>query len=125
MPTLKMTDAAIQRAAAPPGERVDYFDNHPRDRQRGLVLRVSGPSEGHPNGSRTWAVLYRVKGSPKLRRFTLGDYPTYGLGDAREHAGEIVKAARRGNDPAKERQAAAVAAEFRGKDTIEAMVADF
>jgi Arm DNA-binding domain len=81
MPTLKMTDAAVQRVVAAPGERTDYFDAHPRDRQRGLVLRVSAGAEGAV--SRTWAALYRIKGSNRLRRLTIGDYPTYTLAQAR------------------------------------------
>src|SRR6185437_9755139 len=92
MPKLKMTDAAIQRVTTAPGERIDYFDDHPRDRQRGLVLRVTGSHgrDGVPRISRTWAVMCRLRGSPKLRRFTLGDYPGITLAEARHRAAQIV-----------------------------------
>lgn len=126
MPKLKMTDAAIQRVTAAPGERTDYFDDH-RDRQRGLVLRVAGSKapDGAERVTRTWAVLCRVAGAKKLRRFTIGDYPTFSLARARDMAGEIVRAAKRGVDTGKERKAAALAAELAGRDTIEALADDF
>jgi integrase len=127
MPKLKMTDAAVQRIIAGAGERVDYFDAHPRDRQRGLVLRVSGSKldDGSTRVTRAWAVLCRLKGSDKLRRFTIGDYPTYSLAEARDAAGEIIKQANRGIDPLKERDKAQHEAEIAGKDTIEALVEKF
>jgi integrase len=142
-----MTDAAVQRTTArradqKPAEeeadfhrrllaegalRVDWFDDHPRDRQRGLVLRVStrlGEDQSHVT-SRTWAVLYRVKGSGKLRRLTIGDYPSYSLADARTEAEEATKSARRGIDPAEQRKAAAKAEAARSADTIEKVVDEF
>ncbi len=123
MPTLKMTDAAVQRVSAAAGERTDYFDSHPRDRQRGLVLRVSAGADG--SVTRTWATLYRIKGSTKLRRATIGDYPTYSLAEAREEAAQIVQAARKGMDIIAEREAAAKARAAKEKDTVEAAVKDF
>jgi len=123
MPTLKMTDAAIQRVMAAPGERTDYFDSHPRDRQRGLVLRVSAGAEGKV--SRTWSALYRIKGSNKLRRATIGDYPTYTLAQARDEAAQYVQSARRGVDLAQERMAAARAQAAKERDTIDAVVKSF
>ena len=123
MPTLKMTDAAVQRVTAAPGERVDYFDAHPRDRQRGLVLRVSASAEGKI--SRSWAVLYRIKGSNKLRRATVGEFPGYSLGQARQEASEIVQSARKGIDVTKEREAAARAQASKERDTIEAAAKAF
>jgi integrase len=123
MPTLKMTDAAVQRIGAAAGERTDYFDAHPRDRQRGLVLRVSAGAEGHV--TRTWAALYRIKGSTRLRRATIGDYPTYSLAEAREEAAQIVQAARKGKDIVAEREAAARVLAAKEKDTLEAAVKGF
>jgi integrase len=128
MPKLKMTDAVVRQTTAAPGDRVDYFDAHPRDRQRGLVLRVSGAREkdGSAKVTRTWAVLCRVRGSTKLRRFTIGDYPGYGLSEARDAAAEIIKQTRRdGLDPLKERKRAAVEAEIAGRDTVSELVSRF
>jgi integrase len=123
MPTLKMTDQAVQRVAVAPGERVDYFDAHPRDRQRGLVLRVSASAEGKT--SRSWAVLYRIKGNTKLRRVTIGEYPSYSLAQARDEASQIVQAARRGIDVTREREAAARAQASKERDTIDAAAKSF
>lgn len=124
MPKLNMTDAAIQRTVAEPGQRIDYFDSHPRDRQRGLVLRVSGSRDpaGAARVTRTWAVLCRVRGSTKLRRFTIGDYPGTTLADARRQAGKIVTEARwEGADPLRERKEAERQAEIADKDTVAAV----
>ena len=128
MPKLKMTDAAVRQTTAAPGDRTDYFDAHPRDRQRGLVLRVSGTREkdGTAMVSRTWVVLGRVRGSTKLRRFSIGSYPAYSLAEAREAAAEIIKQTRRdGIDPLLERKRAAIEAEIAGKDTVAEMVTRF
>jgi integrase len=120
MPKLKMTAAAVERVKASKGERIDYFDDHDRDRVRGLVLRVSGPTDTNLAGSRSWAVLYRVKGSAKLRRLTIGDFPTYSLADARGEAEEIIRSARRGKDPADARKAAA-----QKPDSVAAVAEDY
>jgi integrase len=123
-----MTDAAVQRTTAESGQRIDYFDAHPRDRQRGLVLRVSGTlgRDGQTKVSRSWAVLCRLKGSRKLRRFTIGDYPSVTLSDARDQAAKIVREARRdGADPLRERKDAERQAELASKDTIDKVVEVF
>ena len=125
MPKLKMTDAAVSKTTANPGERIDFFDAHPAARQRGLVLRVTGSKDagGGPRVSRTWAVLCRVRGSTKLRRFTIGDYPGTSLAEARKQAGKIVTEARwDGADPLRERKEEARKAEIAGKDTVKAVV---
>jgi integrase len=79
---------------------------------RGLTLRITR------NGTATWSLQYRPRGSSALQRLTLGSYPDLGLGDARDLAeikrGEIV----RGIDPilVKQKQKAAQeAAEARPK----------
>ena len=125
MPKLKMTDAAVSKTTASPGERIDFFDAHPTARQRGLVLRVTGSKsgDGGVHVSRTWAALCRVRGSTKLRRFTIGDYPGTSLADARKRAGAIVTEARwDGADPLRERKEEARKAEIAGKDTVKAVV---
>jgi hypothetical protein len=60
--------------------------------------------------TRSWSVVYRVKGTRRLRRLTIGDYPTWSLADARTEAEEAAKIARRGDDPAEQRRATAVKA---------------
>lgn len=126
MPKLKMTDAAVRQTTAAAAERIDYFDAHPRDRQRGLVLRVSGSnSPAGVNVTRTWALLCRVQGSDRLRRFTIGDYPAFSLAEARERAGEMLKQAKRGIDPLSERRAEVEQKRANEKDTVEALIEDF
>jgi integrase len=123
MPKLKMTDAAVRSLSAAPGERIEYFDAHERDRQRGLVLRVSANAEGQV--SKTWTALYRMKGSTKLKRATVGEYPGYSLAQGRAEVAEIVQAARRGEDLVAAREAAARAKAAKERDTVETVVADF
>ena len=123
MPQLKMTDKAVQAVTVPHGERVDFFDSHPRDRQPGLVLRVNAQPDGAI--TRTWSVVYRIKGHPKLRRATVGQYPGYTLAQARAEAADVVHAARRGVDLVAQREAAARAQLAKEKDTLESVVPMF
>jgi len=125
MPKLKMTDAAVKRVSVSVGERVDFFDDHSRDRVRGLVLRVEGATDNRPEGTRVWSVLYRVKGDPKLRRLTIGEYPTFSLANARREAEEIVRSAKRGTDPARTRRVAMEAEARRKTDAIASVIDEF
>jgi len=65
-----------------------------------------------PSGARSWAVRYRAAGRP--RKLTLGAYPALELSDAREAAGEALRAAARGEDPATAKQLARRAAKAEG-----------
>jgi len=49
--------------------------------------------------------MYRVRGDKRLRRATLGTYPTLTLADARDEARTDLRAAAKGRDPASERKA--------------------
>jgi integrase len=117
VPTIKFTAAAVERLKAEPGARVDYFDAA----LPGLSLRVTGPKGTRSGVAKTWSVLYRVAGQPKLRRLTIGSTELYSLAEAREKALEAIKAAGGGRDPAAEKR------EERAKrpDTVEAVVEDF
>src|SRR5579864_5818305 len=107
----KLTDAAVAKLAAKSGKRTDYPDGL----IPGLVLRVS------PEGSRSFSLTYRVKGSLRKRRLTLGSYPVITLGEAREGAREVLISAKAGKDPAAEQRVA----KSRAPDTIENVVAEF
>jgi integrase len=132
MPKMRLTDAAVQRIKAPPGQRVDYFDTL---LGHGFALRVSGPTPRSPQGRKTWVVLYRFGG--QLKRLTIEpDYPTLGLAAAREKAREALRALKdRGEDPAaaKARVKAAIRQPIpvrapvkeRGPDTIENVIDEF
>lgn len=89
----------------------------------GLRVRVS------PAGVKTWNVAYRVKGEPKARSLSLGNCDTAGkegrsLGEARERAADIVKAARIGRDLLKEEAdtKAAVKAEQDAAITVDDLI---
>lgn len=84
----KFTDAAVKRLKAPENGRVEYWDAS----LPGFGLRITD------KGSRSWVVMFRVRG--RLRRLTLGSYPAISLKDARREAGEAMREAAAGNDPA-------------------------
>ena len=111
MPTVKLTDAAVQRLKAPPGGRVDYFDAaYP-----GLALRVTGSADQRPE-RRTWTLFYRFGGKQRRLTFEPG-YPALGLADARDAANKAKLKIQAGTDPgAAKAEAKAEAA--RAPDTI-------
>ena len=111
MPTVKLTDAAVQRLKAPPGGRVDYFDAaYP-----GLALRVTGAVDQRPE-RRTWTLFYRFGGKQRRLTFEPG-YPALGLAEARDAANKAKLAIQAGVDPgAAKAEAKAEAA--RAPDTI-------
>lgn len=92
MPTNSFTNRWIDAVAAPDKGQVDYFD----EKTTGLGLRVS------TSGRKTWFVMYRHAG--RLRRYTIGTYPTLGLADAREKGKELLNEAAKGADPATTKQ---------------------
>lgn len=94
---VRLTEKAVEKWPLPVGvERVEV----PDALMPGLELRIT------QHGSKTWTVTYRVAGAGergqrgKLRRLTLGTYPHVDLKTAREKAGEAIKVADRGEDPA-------------------------
>jgi integrase len=93
--TLKFTARTIETIRAVPGRRIDVFDAS----LPGLALRVT------PSGHKSWTVHYR-NAARRLRRLTLGDYPTLSLAEARKAAQKALRAAVAGEDPATEKSAA-------------------
>lgn len=71
-------------------EREDFRDAA----VRGLQLRVTKA------GTRTWAFRYRRQSDGKLRRVTLGTFPSKSLDEARQLAKEHSASVGRGGDPA-------------------------
>jgi integrase len=124
----KLTDAAIRRLKARPGERLERFDTLP-----GFGIRINGGSADGPQlsadeCSKSFFVFYRVHG--RLRRYTLGRYhpEQYPLTRARAEAAAAIAAARNGEDAAArrkaQREAQRLAAE-RKPDTVRVIVDDF
>src|SRR5437868_4205556 len=71
----------------------------------GLAVRVA------PSGLKTWDLAYRIRGSGKVRRLSLGQVCDVSLETARSRANELTCAARAGRDlVAEETQSRAAAA---------------
>lgn len=96
---MKLTARRLDTLRPSPNRRVEYVD----DDVPGLGLRVT------PHGSKSWTLRYRLGGGRRgrMRRLTLGAYPTLTLVDARKAArkalGTVVAT---GTDPAAAKQAA-------------------
>lgn len=119
MPTIKLTDAAVQRFKAPPGARVEYFDaTFP-----GFGVRVAGPTSRSPEGRKSWVLFYRHGGEQKRLTIEPG-YPALSLADARKRAGDALALLSRGTDPGAEKAQTKAAAAHK-PDTIENVVAEF
>ncbi len=73
----------------------------------GLAVRVA------PSGLKTWDLAYRIRGSGKMRRVSLGRVTDVSLEKARERANELTSAARGGKDLLTEEQESRLAAASR------------
>ena len=91
--TIKLTDRFLTSRKAPVAGRAIYTDFS----LPGLAFRVSAKTAGNPEGRRDWLLRYRPRGQ-KQRAVALGTYPAVSLSNARQRAGEIVAAAKRGVD---------------------------
>jgi integrase len=105
-----LTDRLIATIKAD-GQRLDL----PDDLVPGLALRVT------PSGVKTWSLRYRMEGGrrARVRRLTLGTYPTVKLADARKKAQAARRKVDGGTDPAAEKQLA------REGDTIADLAKDY
>lgn len=81
----------------------------------GLAVRVS------PNGLKTWDLAYRIRGSGKVKRVSLGRVADVSLEKARERANELTRAARNGHDLIAEEDESRAAAASRL--TVEKLIA--
>jgi Arm DNA-binding domain len=92
MAAVKLEDLLIKslkRRAAVDGRRLELRDTI----VRGLAIRAT------PSGELTWTFMFRLKGSRRLRRITLGDYSHMRLGHAWAAAKEMLSEVRLGKDP--------------------------
>src|SRR5215468_1841093 len=64
----------------------------PDQRCKGLAVRVA------PSGVKTWDLAYRIRGTGKMRRLSLGRTTDVSLEQARERANALTSAARSGRD---------------------------
>ena len=88
MGTTATLTARFVATVTPAETRCEYFDRV----VTGLALRVA------PTGTKSWVLLYRQ--GRRLRRWTLGRYPTLSLADARDRARAGLRTAAAGDDPA-------------------------
>jgi hypothetical protein len=85
---IALTDRTVRALKPPSTGRLDVWDeDYP-----GFGLRISA------EGRRTWILMYRM--GKKLRRLTLGRFPTLGLAAAREKATDALREVGKGQDPA-------------------------
>jgi integrase len=104
MPTITLTQPAIDKIKPPAKGRVEYWDKV----LPGLGLRVSD------SGRKTWVVLYRVNG--KLVRETLGTTALLpSVAEARDRARASLQTAQKGINPVAEKRQAAQAVEVQAK----------
>src|SRR5271170_3821447 len=73
----------------------------------GLAVRVA------PSGVKTWDLAFRIRGSAKVKRVSLGRVTDVSLERARERANELTSAARGGRDLIAEEEESAAAAAMR------------
>jgi integrase len=73
----------------------------------GLAVRVA------PSGVKTWDLAFRIRGSAKVRRVSLGRVADVSLERARERANELTSAARGGRDLIAEEEESQAAAAMR------------
>ncbi len=92
MPTKKLTDLFVERVKPPARGRVEYFDAV----FGSLALRVT------ETGHKSWSLYYRM--GPRLRRFTIGNYPPIKPAQARREASAALERVRQGVDPAEEKR---------------------
>ena len=88
MGTTATLTARFVATVTPAETRREYFDRV----VTGLALRVA------PTGTKSWVLLYRQ--GRRLRRWTLGRYPTLSLADARDRSRAGLRTASAGDDPA-------------------------
>lgn len=82
-----LTDMAIRKLVARPGQRVELFDK----KVPGFAVRATS------TGVKSFVLFYRHQGN--LRRVTLGRYPVLSLIEARGKAWGILNQSSRGEDP--------------------------
>jgi integrase len=112
LPTLKLTQAAVDRLRPPITGRVEYWDTI----LPAFGLRVASARPGRPP-RKTWMCTYRVAG--RRVRETLGTTASVPkVEDARNLARASMQKAQVGTHPVEERQSRAAAAAARRLDTL-------
>jgi hypothetical protein len=109
MPTMKLTQLAVDKLSPPKTGRLEFFDTH----LPAFGLRIAD------TGHKAWVVFYRIGG--RQRRYTIGTLATHPKVElARERAREILRDVERGIDPAE-----AKVVPSRQVDTVETLATQF
>src|SRR5437773_1205587 len=111
----RLTPQMVERIGGPAKGQVEYFDKN----MPGFALRVSY------SGTKSWVLMTRVRGSSKLLRVTLGEWPTMTLADAHLAAREAKHQAKAGLDPRNIRKQRRVEIQDAEKLTFGRVVDDF
>ena len=99
MPTIKLTQAAVEKLKPPVDKAITYWDNQ----CPGFGLRITAL------GRRTWLAMYRVKGRAVMETLgTMAETPS--VAAARDRARSSMTKAREGIAPVAERRAVEKAA---------------
>lgn len=109
----KLTDGksgTIAKAAAPASGQRFIFDDH-RDAPRGFGLRITSA------GGKAFILKYTIDG--RERRKTIGDWPAWGLEQARNKARDLFHAIQNGEDPLEEKR------RRRAEPTVEELAKDW
>ena len=97
MPTIRLTQLAAEKLAAPPTGRTVYWDRH----LPGFGIRITA------KGARSWVAMYRVDGKPVMETIgTLAKVPR--VDDARQTARDSMAKAALGDHPVREKRIEAV-----------------
>src|SRR5215831_2779445 len=118
MPSLKLTQAAVERLKPAPSGRIEAWDSQ----LPGFGLRIAA------SGLKTWQAFYRVNGKMVREKLgTLAQIPN--VADARELARQSMTKARSGAHPVEDRRRkeeekrlSAKAEEARKKNTLAALI---
>jgi integrase len=76
----------------------------------------------YPNGSRIWRVAYRFNG--KQKTYTIGDYPTVSLSQARQEPNKVKRMLLEGKDPSAVKQASKTARLTASANTFKTIAAE-
>jgi integrase len=85
----RLTDVYLKSVKAEDGTRLDVYD----EKTGGLMLRVTD------SGVKTFSFKYKIKGTQKQARVTIGEYPKVSLDQARKTAEGYRDDLRAGKDP--------------------------
>ena len=107
----KLTAMMVEKLRADPTKRVEIGDSI----LPGLYLVVQPSSE-----AKSWAVRSRVDGRPI--KITIGQFPAFGLAEARAEASKIVRALAEGRDPRHDRAEREAEQKRARRETLKAAV---